>query len=97
MVSELAEKSGMNYRVLAMKVMEKWQSSIKNDKTFLKDVTRGKTIEFTMKKDGSLEIRGTDSDIRNKKPDRANGKMKPSRNKRLQPQAEDANDRQSAT
>ena len=58
MVSDLAEKSEMNYRVLAMKIMEKWQSSIKNDKDFLKNLMQYKKVSFTVRKDGSIVIKG---------------------------------------
>ena len=60
MVTDLAEKSEMNYRLLAMKIMEKWQSSIKNEKEFLKNLRQYKTVSFTVKKDGSIEIKGVE-------------------------------------
>lgn len=69
MVSELAEKSGLNYRLLAMKVMEKWQSSVRADKTFLKEMMQHDIVEFTVKKDGSIEIQGKDLEKRAKKGD----------------------------
>jgi len=47
--------------------------------------------------DGSIEIRGTDPVSPNNKSDKTKGKKQPSRNKRRQPQTEDANDRQPAT
>jgi hypothetical protein len=60
MVRELSEKSEANYRVLSMKVMEQWQASIKKDKTFLKELLRHKTVAFTVKTDGTIEIHGVD-------------------------------------
>ncbi len=50
MVADLAEKSEMNYRLLALKVMEKWQSSIRSDKEFLKNIRKCKTVSFTVPK-----------------------------------------------
>ena len=67
MVTALAEKSQMNYRVLAMKIMEKWQTSIKSDKTFLKSIYKYKTISFTVHKDGSIEIKGVEDPPSGKK------------------------------
>jgi hypothetical protein len=61
MVSDLAEKSEMNYRLLGMKILEKWQSSIKNDKEFLKNLRQYKTVSFTVHKDGSIGIKGVDN------------------------------------
>ena len=60
MVSELAEKSEMNYRLLAMKVMEKWQASLKGDKDFLKNLMKYKTVSFAVRKDGSIVIKGVE-------------------------------------
>jgi hypothetical protein len=60
MVSDLAEKSEMNYRLLGMKIMERWQSSIKSDKEFLKNLRQYKTVSFTVHKDGSIAIKGVD-------------------------------------
>ena len=60
MVADLAEKSEMNYRLLALKVMEKWQSSIKKDKEFLKNIRKCKTVSFTVRKDGSIVIKGVE-------------------------------------
>ncbi|MGO9112064.1 MAG: hypothetical protein ACLP9L_22795 [Thermoguttaceae bacterium] len=75
MVSDLAEKSEMNYRLLAMKVMEKWQSSIKNDKSFIKKLRQYKTVAFTVHKDGSIEIKGVeDTPASESKADKSAGK-----------------------
>lgn len=60
MVSELAEKSEMNYRLLGMKIMEKWQASIKSDKDFLKNLMQYKAVAFTVRKDGSIVIKGVE-------------------------------------
>jgi hypothetical protein len=60
MVSDLAEKSEMNYRLLGMKVMEKWQSSIKADKSFLKNIMKFKKVAFTVQTDGNIVIKGID-------------------------------------
>ncbi len=60
MVSDLAEKSEMNYRLLAMKIMEKWQDSMKKDKNFLKDLKQCKKVAFTVHEDGSIEIKGVE-------------------------------------
>jgi hypothetical protein len=77
MVSDLAEKSEMNYRLLAMKVMEKWQSSIKNDKEFLKNLRQCKKVSFTVKKDGAIEIKGVeDPPPADKKASKSDGKKK---------------------
>lgn len=83
MVNELAEKSGMNYRLLAMKLMEKWQASIKKDKTFFKETMRHDLVEFSVKKGGAIEIQGKDSEIRQKKESERGNKMdSESRNKK---------------
>ena len=60
MVADLAEKSEMNYRLLALKIMEKWQASIRGDKDFLKNLRQYKMVAFTVHKDGSIEIKGVE-------------------------------------
>ena len=60
MVSDLAEKSEMNYRLLSLKIMEKWQASIKKEKGFLKNLMKYKTVSFTVQKDGSIVISGVE-------------------------------------
>jgi hypothetical protein len=60
MVSALADKSEMNYRLLSLTIMEKWQASIKKDKGFLKNLMKYKTAAFTVHKDGTIEIKGVD-------------------------------------
>jgi hypothetical protein len=60
MVSDLAEKSEMNYRLLGMKILEEWQSLIKSDKEFLKNLRQHKKVAFTVHKDGSIAIKGVD-------------------------------------
>jgi hypothetical protein len=66
MVADLAEKSEMNYRLLALKIMEKWQSSIRSDKDFLKNVRKCKTVSFTVRKDGSIVIKGVEDTANSK-------------------------------
>ena len=60
MVSDLAEKSEMNYRLLALKIGEKWVSSVRNDKEFLKNLRQYKTVSFTVKENGSIVIKGVE-------------------------------------
>jgi len=79
MVSDLAEKSEMNYRLLALKVMEKWQSSIKKDKVFLKNLRKYKTVAFTVHKDGSIEIKGVEDPPADKKADKSGGSQGPAK------------------
>ena len=40
--------------------MEKWQLSIRNDKEFLKNIRKCKTVSFTVHKDGSIAIKGVE-------------------------------------
>ena len=68
MVADLAEKSEMNYRLLALKITEKWQSSIKRDKEFLKNLRKYKTVSFTVHEDGSIAIKG----VKDTRSDKAN-------------------------
>jgi hypothetical protein len=68
MVSDLAEKSEMNYRLLGMKITEKWQSSVRADKTFLKNLRQYKKVAFTVHEDGSIKIQGVEEI---KPPDKA--------------------------
>ena len=58
MAGDLAEKSEMNYRLLVLKIGEKWQSSIKADKNFLKNLHQHKKVSFTVHEDGSIGIQG---------------------------------------
>ncbi len=74
MVADLAEKSEMNYRLLALKIMEKWQSSIKNDKDFLKNLRQFKTVSFTVHKDGSIAIQGVEDADASRKAGKSGGK-----------------------
>ena len=74
MVADLAEKSEMNYRLLALKIMEKWQSSIKNDKDFLKNLRQFKTVSFTVHKDGSIAIQGVEDTDASGKAGKSGGK-----------------------
>ena len=55
MIQDLADKSEMNYRYLAMKVMEKWQLLIK-DKTFVTNFKKSKTVKFSVSEKGSIGI-----------------------------------------
>lgn len=73
MVSDLAEKSEMNYRLLALRVMEKWQSSMKADKDFLKNLRQYKTVAFTVHKDGSIAISGVEDPPSGKKANKSGG------------------------
>ena len=66
-MQDLADQSGMNYRLLCMRFAEKWQNTIKQDKTFLKNLQKCKTIEFTVKKDGRLIIEGKEDPKKKKK------------------------------
>jgi len=77
MVADLAEKSEMNYRLLALKIMEKWHSSIKNDKGFLKDLRKCKTVSFAVRKDGSIEIKGVENTSASDKAMKSGGKKDP--------------------
>ena len=74
MVANLAEKSEMNYRLLALKIMEKWQSSIKNNKDFLKNLRQFKTVSFTVHKDGSIAIQGVEDTDASGKAGKSGGK-----------------------
>ena len=89
MVSDLAEKSEMNYRLLALKLGQKWQSSIRSDKEFLKKLRQAKTVAFTVKENGSIVIEPVEdkpeTDAKANKPD---GREKPKR--RSPPPAKDA-------
>jgi hypothetical protein len=60
MVRDLSEKSEMNYRLLALKIMEQWQNSMKSQKTFMKDLMQHRLAAFTVKKNGEIVIEGTD-------------------------------------
>ena len=74
MVADLAEKSEMNYRLLALKIMEKWQSLIRSDKEFLKNIRKCKTVSFMVHEDGSIAIKGIeDTAAPNSKSSRPGG------------------------
>jgi hypothetical protein len=78
MVNDLAEKSEMNYRLLGLKIMEKWRSSIKKDKDFARNLMKFKTAAFTVHKDGSIVIEGVEEPSASKnKPRKATDKGGP--------------------
>ena len=77
MVADLAEKSEMNYRLLALKIMEKWHSSVKSDKGFLKDLRKCKTVSFSVSKDGSIVIKGVEDTSASDKAKKSGGKKGP--------------------
>ncbi len=78
MASALAEKSEMNYRLLAIKIDEKWQSSLKSEKNFLRNLRQAKTVAFTVHKDGTIAIKGAeDSSASGSKTKKSSGKQAP--------------------
>ena len=87
MVSVLAAKSEMNYRLLAMKIDEKWQKSIKSEKNFLRNLRQYKTISFSVHKDGSITIRG----VEDSKINKSSGKKAPSTDSSASPKASSDN------
>ena len=90
MVSELADKSEMNYRQLALKIGEKWQNSVRTDKEFLKNLMQYKTVSFTVKKDGSIVIQGVEDKPADAKQAKSGGKK--NRKKAPPPPAKDSGD-----
>jgi hypothetical protein len=60
MAQDLADKSGMNYRLLGMKIMEQWQNSIRKDRTFIRNLQQYKFVEFGVKEDGTITIQGVE-------------------------------------
>jgi hypothetical protein len=81
MVRELSEKSNMNYRLLAMKIMEHLQAQNKKDKSFLKELLRHKSVAFTVKTDGTIAVQGADEADDQAKPARAKGRTAKSKSK----------------
>lgn len=89
MVSDLAEKSEMNYRLLALKIGQKWQSSIRGDKEFLKNVRQAKSVAFTVKENGSIVIAPVeDKPDTDAKANKSDGREK--RKRRSPPPAKDS-------
>jgi hypothetical protein len=74
MVRELSEKCEMNYRLLGGRMMQHWQAQIKKDKTFVKDLLRYKTVAFTVKEDGTIEIKGVEEEEKPAKPAKTKGR-----------------------
>jgi len=58
MVRDLSEKCDMNYRLLGMRIMEEWQKTICQDKTFLRTIQQSKSVTFSVDEDGKIDIKG---------------------------------------